>query len=814
MKKILYFLLSASLLAMFGCTGDTNSLTNPNASALTPTGTIQGKLVDACTKAPIQNAIVDIGVAKATTNAAGQYVLSNVPATKQADSSVHGEYSATIDLRKATTPAGAALTNVYPEFAYSDMKVVFTTLNGSGNGQQDGYATANGNNPAVPIVGLVAGDQDIYVGKLAATIKGTVKKHAKPGFVSDPAVGYFVQLVACDCNCNSSNCEAEAGDSNSATGYSGNVVKTTTTGSDGSYTFAGIEAGRKFKVVVTDVNPADSQPTFTGTDKLCAGCDNTVVYAETITTDPVSEATPCLIGVDPAKFSNIAPDANGNVTVTFTFNKEIAANSNNGLLPAGVGNNDAINTLALTSPGNPNSLFAKVDVNWHGFKSSNVAFRLNWLDAKTLQVIIPNASPASIYSVDISRALKHSYYGEADDTAAAIQCGGPCNWPDPTLNATDDCDVCSKVKFYTFGAVTAEAPVVQAINQPYDYNDDIVLSWKNTSGAKGYNVYCQGIQNWFNPAKTETGPFFLAASLTTGTTAEFGGATDLSGWRSLGIQQLTATFIENDVIQITYNCKVKGVNADGSEGADSNIVGPIADTVKPEIIFSTLQQQLANATTEEPMTTFEIYFNEPMDKTVAETVTNYVFDPAGFTTGTTLPTVTAALYDVSQRKVTLTTTPIDPATVNADLINTGPNGINESGTASGNTEVIPFGQGSPNSACVTGAAGPPPADVVSTPAGDDLPNPVVAGTHVINSGPNGICETTITAPDVQTLPVGQGLANQTAITARPTFILFSAAGGDDVVVNNFNVITVNVVDVARNPLEDDDNKIYSNGGIH
>lgn len=47
MKRILYFLLAAGMLAMFGCTGDTNSpfnstsVTNPNATALVPTGTIR-----------------------------------------------------------------------------------------------------------------------------------------------------------------------------------------------------------------------------------------------------------------------------------------------------------------------------------------------------------------------------------------------------------------------------------------------------------------------------------------------------------------------------------------------------------------------------------------------------------------------------------------------------------------------------------------------------------------------------------------------------------------------------------------------------
>jgi len=191
MKRILYGILALTMLAVYGCTGDTNSLSNPTASNLVPYGTIQGKLVDVCTLQPIANALVDIGVAKATTNAAGQYVLANVPATQQGDGRYGCTYSATIDLRNAANAAGVAFAKgTYPEFAFNEMSVSFTTLEGSGNSSQDGYATANGNNPAVPVVGLAAAGQDLAVGALNGVIRGKVVDSALP------AAGKIVALYA------------------------------------------------------------------------------------------------------------------------------------------------------------------------------------------------------------------------------------------------------------------------------------------------------------------------------------------------------------------------------------------------------------------------------------------------------------------------------------------------------------------------------------------------------------------------------------------------------------------------------------------
>jgi parallel beta-helix repeat protein len=87
-------------------------------------------------------------------------------------------------------------------------------------------------------------------------------------------------------------------------------------------------------------------------------------------------------------------------------------------------------------------------------------------------------------------------------------------------------------------------------------------------------------------------------------------------------------------------------------------------------------------------------------------------------------------------------------------------------------QALPVGQGAPDEDCVTDGG-----DGLDTPAalGDDQ----IAGS-VINTGANGICETTAAAGDDQKLTVGQGDPNQDCVTAGGDGLLQTAAVGDDV----------------------------------
>lgn len=783
MKRILYFVLAAAMLAMFGCTGDTNisSVGTPNPNTLVPTGSIQGRLIDACTQMPIANAIIDIGVAKAVTSSDGQYTLLNVPATTQADGSLCGSYSVTIDMRNALTSSGTAFpAGTYPSFSYQEATVKFSTLN-------DAYPSSN---HATPVTGIMTGDQDFVIGQLNAQIVGTATfdSSVKASGSVQPLLpvpdGYYVQLIASKYGNSDTTVNDSGGtsSSNSTTGLLGNLVATTTT-KGGSFSFSGVESNRTFYVVVTDTNPTSltsTAPAYKGCYTICTLCSGAVVYPSVTVSTTTSPTEPCLTAVAPANGSSVSVSADGSssVSVTFTFNQAITPSGTNGLSTATASD-------ALTSAGNPNNIYANVNVNFEGYKSSNVAHSLSWNATGTvLTVTIPNVAPAGIYSVDISPAL-------AEGTQ--------------NIGATADCGVSGAVTFYTYGSSTAGAPTVSLLNTPYDYNDTVLLSWVPTSQAKAYDVYCETVQNW--GTSSEAGQWVLMPGSPTLNTFYSFNASTVNLSSILGIQSLTDTFVENNSIQITYNCKVRGVNADGTEGPDAtgNEVDNIKDTVPPTVVSSTLLSQLQNGV---PFTSFTITFDEPLNKATAQTAANYAFDASGFAPTATPPTVTSAILDVTGRIVTVTFAPaINPSngTVVEDSITTGANGIAESFAVFDDVTVVQPGNGLANTPCITqtatGAVG------AFTLGGDDvaatgLPVSVPAGTTLVNSGPNGICESTAGAGSTQTLALGAVQAGpSTEITAGANYLLDTIPGGDDKTVTKINIVTVTgVTDVAGNAI--------------
>ncbi len=104
-------------------------------------------------------------------------------------------------------------------------------------------------------------------------------------------------------------------------------------------------------------------------------------------------------------------------------------------------------------------------------------------------------------------------------------------------------------------------------------------------------------------------------------------------------------------------------------------------------------------------------------------------------------------------------------------VDTGANGIANTAAAGDDTQLIPVGQGLPNQLCVAFSGGPA--------AGDD--QVVVAGAvSFVTTGADGVCDTTAgLLPEVQVLPVGQGLPNQPAVDTGADGVADTAAVGDD-----------------------------------
>jgi len=99
-------------------------------------------------------------------------------------------------------------------------------------------------------------------------------------------------------------------------------------------------------------------------------------------------------------------------------------------------------------------------------------------------------------------------------------------------------------------------------------------------------------------------------------------------------------------------------------------------------------------------------------------------------------------------------------------------------TVSGSTDIqaLPVGNGAPGSDCVT--EGPNTIlDTAPAIGSDD----VIVATK-IQSGPNGVCQSTAAFDDVQALPVGQGTPGSGCVIPGADGSLESSASGDDAVV--------------------------------
>lgn len=174
---------------------------------------------------------------------------------------------------------------------------------------------------------------------------------------------------------------------------------------------------------------------------------------------------------------------------------------------------------------------------------------------------------------------------------------------------------------------------------------------------------------------------------------------------------------------------------------------------------------------------------------------------------TSAPSISSAVYDASTKSVTLTLSKdLAVADIGKATITTGTDGINDSTQGGDDVESIPFGQGLANQVAITAGLN---TVLDSVPGGDD----VVVGT-TITTGPDGICQSAVLVDDVQVIPVGQGLANQVAINAGPNLALDSTLAPDDVLVPAPIIITVSgVKDVAGNAIRTTGDAITSSGNI-
>lgn len=607
-----------------GCSDDkSTSLTNPTAASLQPTGTVQGVVRDSVTLEPIVGAKVSIGVQAATTDAYGQYVLSDVPATTDAlNGSINDVYRMTVDLRSVTSPVAMTTTTTtprYPNFTYHDVELRYTSLNDSvpcpDFGPTDNQASEtntgltncgqNSTNHDTPVDGMVA-TVTTEVGKLDASITGVVAGCDGAGFEDEfftpVGAGYTVKLY--------SNTAVTDKEGNSATGQSGHLIDETTTDANGAYSFNNIEANLAVSITaensggtmtdtVTNTTPAD------GETLALAVQESTALHV-----CPEDVHGPTIVTISPESGSDQAP---GSTSVVITFSEAVKQTPTTSVDPSGEGN-----------------LFDDIEVNFDGTKAGNVAYSLTWNTAFDTLTVTFTTGSSSLYDVRIKNI--DTRFTDANGVAADM---GICD--DDSVPAgltgnpygiaadagTTDCTVYFSTNGASTPAATTSLTVTNASSQDVG-STSALLDWPVISGAKSYNLYC-GQNQIYQDATSQAGGMEFVTNLTASQTTL--NPTTLGGYVGAGNEH-----------SLQYSCLIRGYNSDLKEGADSNTV-TLKDAVGPDFT--------ANGTN--TSTTVTVTFTEPVRESDAETLGNYVL------TGTdSALTLTSVSYDTATFVATLT----------------------------------------------------------------------------------------------------------------------------------------------------------------
>lgn len=628
-RKFLFAALMALGVAVSGCSNEgDDSVTNPNAGELRPTGTIQGNLVDAVTQQPIQGAVIDIGVGKGTTTSTGQYKIENVPATQDAlNGTVTGTYTVTIDMRNVTSPvnmtkvadtgkcykAGESTTAAnetacYPQFSYNMAMVEYTSLNDTDSGAGEA-GTTTGSNHDTPVTGLVT-TASFTAGKLDANITGLVidmTVDAVGNTVYAPVAGAEVNLYSTG-SMNSGNAGGADGEGSGAARH---LVSTFgPTGADGSFTFSNIEAFQGFVI-----EASASGSVLFGAKGVTAPADEQTLKLDNLQANPAAACSgfaslnpcfPVVVNTQDAnppfiKSVNLENGADLDPTdvplhVIYTFSEAIAKTAYSAPEFA----DDAATTeVEVASANGVANLADALQVNFLGTKAGNIAHSIYWNAAMTeLHVEIPALAASSAYNVTVAGALG--------------------NLLDSTGNSTLDPNGLASVSFTTNGGNTAAAPAITITNSaslqtiiqsPTAGGGTAIVDWIPVSGAKGYNVYVATDEIW--GATTQAGQYALVATVNPSQAS------------------VPVGFVEDAGIKLVNRIKVRSVNSDGVESADSNVVTAqdnVGASINNAPPFNTAQiAGLAlpadgGSDTDGSIT---VFFNEFVNEAAAETIANY-----------------------------------------------------------------------------------------------------------------------------------------------------------------------------------------------
>ena len=442
---------AALLLGGIGCSRNqsSNSVTNPDPNTFTPTGTVNGVLVDAITNTPVAGATVAIMSQTATTGTDGQFTITNVPAvgvantTNSAGNFVPTPYPVVIDLTSYNSKLAAGAVK-YPNIVLSSVAVTYSSL-GDGIGGSSNHAT--------PVNGFVA-NMTPTVGHLDANLKVLVVNAG----TMVPAVGATVTLTPTSTTSvpNSTATSTSGNSGNNASGNTNNVAATATTDANGIASFSAVEAGRVFiaSALTSDGNWQGNMTAQAPGDGITKSyvTPNATASGTCIDLTAIATKAPYPISVTPAAYSDIAPGA---TSVMYTFSEPIAATGY------------ALATTQATST--QGGLWADIasSVTYNGAKAGQLPFSLTWNTAMTQLSVNFTTVAASKYSVSIAAAL------------------GSGKLTDAYKNVSADTNGVASMTFTTNGTLTPGKP---AIWQDSNTATPNYVEWLPTANTYQYVV--------------------------------------------------------------------------------------------------------------------------------------------------------------------------------------------------------------------------------------------------------------------------------------------------------------------------------------
>jgi hypothetical protein len=585
MKKVLLFALTATMLALFGCTGDTNnpttatstSVTDPNPNTFNPKGTVSGLLRDAVDNTPIAGATVSISDKTAMTNAAGLFTIYNVPAltgSGNEPSTGLSAYPVVIDLTAVNVTRKAAGLKLYPSTAYTDVTPVYSSL-----GETSGGTTTTTNHDT-PVDGFVANITP-FVGKLAATIKMQVVNTSLVNVPDGTTVQIYTASATVASQTDTSTGTAVSGSGstgNAATG--GNVNGSTGVTGGGSpgvlvqtqktvggfVTFADLESRKTYvvKAFTADGTAEGWYGTYSAQGINGAGTTATQQSGASIITAPVDGLTdtyavqggqatggpngsgtgasytnalvigtvdgvaPFIIATSPTTLADIAIPTSGTLDVVYTFSEPIRSTNYANAI-----------TRDLATNNGGQGLYNDIVISYLGPKTGNIDHTLAWSTDRTkLTVSIPanQLSVASRYSIELSAALK----------AAVV---GPTNRLVDANGNIFQVATRSLVTFSTAGNFNVAAPVINKTNS----GGSLAIEWAAVSNAASYKVYV---------AITNIQPYASLPTAVNGTTVFA-----VTNFPTFNMLTVPGFSLANGRV---YTVKVTTVNGGGSESVFSN----------------------------------------------------------------------------------------------------------------------------------------------------------------------------------------------------------------------------------------------------